>query len=149
MSRRWIAAMAKRRAGIIVKKAYGRIVPVSGFDEEELDRFPDGTEFDLGPRTKRSSVQNRYYWLALSRIVAATGTWATREHLHDALMHDLGYERVGTGLNGRAYLTRDSSAFDAMSQAEFQVYLDKAFARLADVLGWDPVEALDSHAEAA
>ncbi len=132
--------MAKRRACIIVRKACGRITPVSAFDEEELDRFPAGAEFDMKPRTKRSNPQNRLYWLTLSRVVAGTEQWATREHLHDALLRELGYERVGMDLSGRPYITRDSTAFDRMSTADFGDYFEKAMARLAEA-GLDPAAA--------
>jgi hypothetical protein len=134
--------MAKRKANIILSRAYAvpvALYPTSSFDAEQLETFPVGTEFDVAPRTKRSNPMNRLYWQALSNVVAATDHWATKDHLHDALMRDLGYERVGYGLDGRPYITRDSAAFDSMTHEEFKVYFDKAMARLAEVTGCDPL----------
>ena len=57
----------------MVRKFAGRLMAVSGFDAEALDRFPDGTEFDLSPKTRRSLPHHRTYWRALDKAVKATG----------------------------------------------------------------------------
>lgn len=134
--------MTKRNPPIFQKR-HGRLVPAGAFDAERLDGFPDGTEFDLVARSRRSSPQNRTYWLALHRIVEATGRWPDAEHLHDALRRDLGYIHVQRDLAGEPYLAVDSTAFDAMSSDEFSVYMERAMARLADVTGCDPTAFLD------
>ena len=139
----WV--MPKRKASIIMRRPIRgtTLYPVSAYDQEQLEAFPPGTEFDVSPRTRRSLPQMRCYWAALSAVVAATDKWATAEHLHDALVHDLGYVRVGMGMDGKPYITRDSTAFDAMKREEFGAYFDKSMKRLAEVLGFDPMAALD------
>jgi hypothetical protein len=138
-----------KKASIVLKKEGGKAVPVSAFDAEQFDKHPDGTEFDLAPRTKRSSPQQRLYWSILSKIVSATDLFATPEHLHDALLRDLGYITVLFDLHGTPYVTRDSTAFDSMTASEFKEYMDKALARLAEVLGFDPMDAIGDEQAAA
>jgi hypothetical protein len=132
----------KRNPPIYVKQR-GRLVPVGAFDAERFDGFPDGTEFDLVARTRRSLPQQRTYWLALHRVVEATGRWVDAEHLHDALRRDLGYIHVQRDLAGEPYLAVDSTAFDAMSADEFGRYFEQAIARLAEITGIDVLAFLD------
>jgi hypothetical protein len=137
--------VTKRNSPIYVKQR-GRLVPAGGFDAERFDGFPDGTEFDLIARTRRSGRQNATYWLALHRIVEATGRWCDAEHLHDALRRDLGYIHVRKDLTGEPYLALDSTAFDAMTAEEFSAYMQRAFSRLAEVTGINPAAFLEEAA---
>jgi hypothetical protein len=134
--------MSKRNPPIFAKQR-GRLVPAGAFDAERFDGFPDGTEFDIVARTRRSGRQNAAYWLALHRIVEATGRWPNAETLHDALRRDLGYIHVQRDLDGEPYLAVDSTAFDAMSAEAFGVYFEAAMQRLAEVTGIEPLELLD------
>jgi hypothetical protein len=134
--------VTKRNSPIYVKQR-GRLVPAGGFDAERFDGFPDGTEFDLIARTRRSGRQNATYWLALHRIVEATGRWPNAETLHDALRRDLGYIHVQRDLAGEPYLAVDSTAFDAMNTDEFSAYFEQAMARLAEITGIDVLAFLD------
>jgi hypothetical protein len=132
----------KRNPPIFTKQR-GRLVPAGAFDAERFDGFPDGTEFDLISRTRRSNRQQNAYWLTLHRIVEATDRWPDAEHLHDALRRDLGYIHVQRDLAGEPYLAVDSTAFDAMSAEAFGVFFEQAMARLADVTQCDPLAFLD------
>jgi len=127
----------------IFQKRHGRLMPAGAFDAERFDGFPDGTEFDLVAKTRRSHRQNATYWLALHRVVEATGAWANAESLHDALRRDLGYIHVQRDLSGEPYLAVDSTAFDAMSADQFSAYFERAMARLAEVTQCDPLKFLD------
>lgn len=143
--------MAKRtrdRACIIMRRVAGPrlVAPASAFDAEQLEAIPLDAEVDVVLRTKRSLPQHRTYWKALSEVVTATGRWPTAEHLHDALKRDLGFIGVGTNLIGQPYIVTDSTAFDEMDQAEFQAYFDQAMARLAEVVGFDPLAFLEEAA---
>jgi hypothetical protein len=130
----------------IFAKQHGRLVPAGAFDAERFDAFADGTEFDIAERSQRSSKQNRTYWLALHRIVEATGRWPNAETLHDALRRDLGYIHVQRDLAGEPYLAVDSTAFDAMKPDEFNAYFEAAMQRLAEVTGTDPLALLSEAA---
>lgn len=143
--------MTKRtrdKAGIIVKRVAGprRLAAVSAFDDEQIDALAVDTEFDLVPRARRSLPQHRTYWKALNEVVKATGSWPTAEHLHDALKRDLGFVHVRLNLLGQPYLATDSTAFDEMDQAAFQNYFNQAMARLAEVIGFDPLVFLEEAA---
>jgi hypothetical protein len=131
------------RHGPIYEKRRGRLVPVGAIDAEDLDRLPEGTQFELHPLTHRSSPQLRAYWKALDDIVKATGRWPTRQHLHDALRRDLGYVSLRRNLDGTPYLAEDSTAMDKMKPDEFNAYMTTAMARLAEVTGIDPLSFLD------
>lgn len=136
--------MTKREAaGLIVVKRDGALRPVSSFDAEQMAAFVDGAEFDVKPRGKRSLPMHRLYWAALSGLLKATSLgdrYPSPTHLHEELMFDLGYVRPAFPLDGsKPRLVRDSIAFDAMPQAEFAAFFERAMARLADVTGVDPL----------
>lgn len=139
-----MAKRGKEKAGMIFEKTPLGVRPIAAFDAEELDRFPLGTEFNLVPRAKRSLPQHRTYWKALSETVKATGAWPTPEHLHDALKHDMGYVEVRKSLDGKPYISVESTAFDAMTADEFKAYMDVAMQRLAEVTGIDPLAWLEA-----
>lgn len=129
---------------IIVCKERGRLVPASADDAEILAGQPEGAEFDLHPRARRSLPQNKLYWATLMRIREATflgDRYPTSAKLHEALLIDLGFVTVTYTLDGTPRVTRDSTAFDAMGPDDFNAYLQRALARLAEVTGIDPAAA--------
>ncbi len=142
--------MPKReRPNIILRKDKRGPVPASPFDAEQYDALPLGTEFDVKPRTRRSNDQLRYYWAVLSKVVAATGIAPSAPHLHDLVKADLGYVTPVRLLNGALTFWPDSVALDAMEPAVFTEFMDKAFARLAEVTGIDPAELTPDQAREA
>lgn len=132
--------MARREAPPlpIVRMTPSGLAPASGFDADELARFPRGTEFDLKPRTRRSLPQHRTYWKALSRAVEATGRWPSREALHKALKINAGLVEPILNLRGQIVgMQANSTALDAMPQHEFQAYFERAMADLSEAIGYD------------
>ena len=131
--------MTKERAPKpMVRKAGGRLSPVSAFDAEELDAFPDGMMFNLVARNKRTLPLHKTYWTALTRAVAATGRWQSREALHTSLKVRMGLVEPLYGLKGEVIgMIPHSTAFGAMDQGEFRVYFDKAMAALSEAVGYD------------
>jgi len=112
--------------------------PASQFDAEELARHPNGTEFDLVARTKRSHPQLRLYWKALTLAVEATGRWPSREALHVALKINCGIVAPILNLKGQVTgMQANSTALDQMSQVEFQDYFEKSMAMLSEAIGQD------------
>ncbi len=130
---------ARETAGCIVRKTPRGLAPVSSFDQEQLLACENGAEFKLVKLTKRSLPQHRAYWKALSLVVENDDRWPTGEHLHDALKRACGYVTVTHGMDGKPFLTTDSTGFDAMTQDEFRVYFDRAMAKLAEAVGFDPL----------
>ena len=124
----------------LMRKSQGRIVPASAYDAEALERYPEGTDFELRSMTRRSLPQLRLYWSALNNAVEATGRWPTPEALHTALKVRLGRVEPIMDLQGKVIGMRpDSTAFDKMRQDEFKIYFDQAMAALAEACGFDPL----------
>ena len=125
----------------------GRLVPVSAYEAEEIDRHPDGTEFDLVARKRRSLPQLRTYWRMLDNAVKATGRWQSREALHTALKVELGYVEPIFGMDGKIKgMIPDSTAFAAMNADAFRQFFDKAVKVLAEATGTDPLAWLEDAA---
>lgn len=124
----------------IVRLDGGRLAPVAAWDAELIGAYPNGTEFDLVARTKRSNPQNALYWRTLAAVCQATGRWERPEALHTALKVQLGYLEPLIGLDGKVKgMIPDSTSFAAMNHADFKVYFDKAMAVLAEAIGQDPL----------
>ena len=136
----------KPPAPIVRLEARG-LLPVTMGDAEEISAFPNGTEFDLVKRSKRSHKHLRTYWKALGGVVKATDKWASSEHLHDDLVFACGFVRWGIDLNtGEARKTRDSIAIDAMTQDEFNDYFAAAMGKLSEAIGYDPLRFMEDAA---
>ena len=119
----------------------GRLLPVSQYDAEQMEDYPQGALFNLSPTGKRSNPQHNMYWSILRRVARATGKWPTEHHLHDELKIACGYVRIKlSALNGELVNIPDSISFDKMTQPEFQQYFDMAMAKLAEGIGYDPLE---------
>jgi hypothetical protein len=141
-----------RDTDLILRKERGTLVPVSALDAERLAAMPDGSEFDAKLRARRSLPQQRMYWAMLTRMREATwlgDRYPTSEHLHDELLHDLGFVTVVHSLDGTPRVIRDSTAFNAMKADEFGIYMTRALARLAEVTGVDPLTVTRETRQAA
>jgi hypothetical protein len=135
--------MAKRKPTAIVRLDRGRLSPVSAFDAELIDAMPNGQEFDIVPRSKRSGAHNSLYWVQLGRIVKATEAFPTPEHMHRWLKVRLGYTEAICDPSGKpiAFIP-ESTGFDKMTQAEFNVYHEKALQLIAQEMGIDMAEVM-------
>lgn len=127
---------------LAVKRPFG-FAPADAMSEDKIADIPLDTVVELKPKRSRSLKQLNLYWAVLAEVVSATDAWATARHLHDAILMDLGYRTVVQRLDGKKYWIPDSIAFSNMKQDEFNEYTDKAFARLAEVVGFDPLEAYE------
>ncbi len=131
--------MTKERAPRpIVKLIGGKLSPVSLWDSELLADMPNGTEFDLVRRTKRSAPHNSMYWAQLALIIKATEAWPTPDHMHEWIKLKLGYVRPILGQGGKVVgMAVDSAAFDKMDQAAFGAFYEKACELIAAEMGID------------
>lgn len=129
---------------MVEKSASGALVPATPYDAEALDAVKVGAAFDLVRRQKaRSNPQLRRYWQILQAIVDATEIAPSSAHLHERTMIQLGYATpVLDPWKGTFTLARDSVAFDAMTQGEFNEFADRAFAALSEALGIDVADLL-------
>lgn len=136
--------MPDRAPRPIVRLTGDRLAPVSAWDAQELDAFPDGMTFDLHPRNKRTLPLHRTYWQALTKAVEATGRWQSREALHTALKVRMGLVEPIYDLKGNVTgMQPHSTAFSAMDQSEFRAYFDGAMAALSEAVGFDVLEFLN------
>jgi hypothetical protein len=120
----------------------GYLVPVSQYDAERMEDLPDGTLFNLSQTGKRSNPHHNLYWSTLRRVARDTGKWPTEHHLHDELKIACGYVRIKlSALNGELVNIPDSISFDKMNQAEFFKYFELAMKKLAEGIGYDPLES--------
>ena len=127
-----------KRPTPIVKLDRGRLLPVSGYDADELAGYPQGQEFDLKPRGKRSQPHHRMYWWQLAQIVKATEAFATSEHMHKWAKITLGYVEPVLGPKGQVVGTSvDSTDFESMDQAQFRVYYERFTRLVAEEMGID------------
>ena len=86
-------------------------------------------------RKPRSLPRHRFYWKALSEIVAATECAPTAEHLHAALKIGTGYAMPVKLQDGTLVWVPDSTSFEAMDDAEFAKFMDAATKWTAENLG--------------
>lgn len=135
-------ARNKEKPTILFVKRRGVPVPATENDAEEFDRLAEGSTVKLEPGTERGHDQLAFYWLVLSAVVKATGRWPNKEKLHDAVKWDLGYVTVSHNLRGMPRLVLDSIGLSDMSDADRSVFMEQAFARIAEVIGTDPVSLL-------
>ena len=133
----------KPPAPLVVKSANG-LRPLRSWDLEAIAGDGIGTEYELTRVSKRKPKQHRTYWKALGLVVKSTDRWATSAHLHADLKLSCGYYRKSYNLKtGEEMLMPDSTAWDKMDQAEWQVYFDKAMEVLSGAVGFDPLSFLE------
>jgi len=119
----------------------GQLRPVSSFDAEQFQQFKNNQQFEIKPISQRSHPHHRLYWIALSKAVKATGKWPTVEHLHRDLKMACGYyETAISKFTGGAIYLADSTSFSQMTQTEFNSYFEQTMAKLAEAIGFDPLE---------
>lgn len=108
-----------------------------------LSAYALNSDVEVTIRKKRSLPQLKRYWVMLHKVVEATDAFPSAEKLHDALKFDLGFVTPMKLLDGRIAYVPDSAAMNGMDSDEFRRFFDKAVARLAEVCGFDPLDALD------
>lgn len=129
--------MTKRRATAIVRLDGGRLIPVTQWDAELLEECKAGQEFDLAPRSRRSTPHNSMYWACLARIAKATDAWPTPEHLHRYIKFRLGYvETIRDPAGNPIAVIPDSTAFDKMPQDEFNSFFARAMRLMEAEVGF-------------
>lgn len=140
---------AKEKPPIIFKKDRRGLVPATAYDQEEFERLPLDTSFEVKPIDARGHDQLGFYWAVLNRVVDAVGRWPNAEKLHDAVKRELGYLTVSCDLAGRPHVTLDSIALNAMSDDERKQFIERAMAAISEAVGFDPVTLLPERKQAA
>lgn len=131
-------AKAKDAPRPILRLRMGRLEAVTSHDAELIGQYPQGQEFDLVPRSKRSAPHNSKYWVELAQIVTATGSWPNVEKMHEWVKIRLGHVSPVLGPQGQIVgLTVNSTAFHAMKQHQFNQFYEQFAALVAADLGID------------
>jgi len=119
----------------------GVLYPVTRYDAEIIETYSNNQLFNIQAVSERSPQHHKLYWSALNNVVKSTKRWATTSHLHDDLKMLCGYYRtVINQANGGVYYVPDSIAFDKMNQSEFKEYFENAMEKLAEAIGFDPMD---------
>jgi hypothetical protein len=137
--------MAKKKSdkpAIMFTKGPRGLSPATAYDQEELERFPVGTSFEVKPMDARGHDQLGFYWTVLNRVVKATDLWPTAEHLHDAIKRELGYLTISYDMLGKPRVVVDSIALEKMGDNDRSDFIEKAFGLLAEKIGVDPVSLI-------
>ena len=125
----------------------GRLIPVSPYDAEIMVEFPNGTTFDLFERRQRSQPQLRLYWKILHTVVKSTGRWPRARNLHNDIKLTLGYVTMSYDMMTRDVIrTPDSTALEEMSQADFNLFFERAMTLISSKIGVDPMVLLEEAA---
>ena len=131
--------MAKLNLQVI--KSGGQFMPSTEYDAKKIEEYKEGQVFNLQPTGKRSNPHHNLYWATLKNVCEATNKWPTEQHLHSELKWACGYVKMRWNSLASAHMRiMDSISFDDMSQKEFNDYFDLAMEKLAEAIGYDPLE---------
>ena len=101
------------------------LYPADDRAREALAGLPESAEVAVRLSTDRSLLQHNRFWALLDLVAKAT-EWETPEKLLVGLKMRLGYYDVMVLPKGQKVPVPHSIAFSAMSQADFQVFQDRA-----------------------
>jgi hypothetical protein len=132
--------MKTERLPITMKRHGSMLIPISGFDEGLLHALPEDAAMEITVNRRRSLPQLRMYWSILHRVVEATGSHPTPEHLHSAIKLALGYATDVTKLDGEIIRIPDSVAFDKMDATAFRDFFERAIELLNKLTGSDVLQ---------
>ncbi len=103
----------------------GQLRPYTQLTAIQMQEYESGQVFTLTPRKGRKHNRNSLYWVGLQNAVNATDRWLNRNQLHRELKLNTGY--TTTLRHGSIdWVVDDSTAFDKMTEPEFNRYFDKA-----------------------
>lgn len=101
------------------------------------DRYRSGL-VRVEVKKPRSCKHNGLYWSQLQDIIDSGATrYPTAPHLHDAIKMECGFVQPVYRLDGSVELVPDSTAFDKMTQADFNAFYERAMEMIQTHLGID------------
>jgi len=122
------------------------LYPEMDMDVRALDGIANGQRVRVVVKEFRNAARLRLYWTVLHRVVEATECAPTAEHLHQAIKLELGFATPVLLSNNMKVLVPDSISFDAMDEATFMAFFDRATQFLSSTYGIDPLEFYDGKA---
>lgn len=125
----------------LIQKCQDGLRPYDRISADQIADMINGQVMTCKPRKGRTLPRNGAYWAGLNAAVKATDAWPTAKHLHDDLKRLCGYVDVyHNPLTGRDEVRVQSTAFDAMSEAEFAAYFRLAQMKFIAAMGFDPFQ---------
>lgn len=143
---------------ILVRREGNHLVPINAWSSEQLQSLPENVDLNArvtraSPKESRRHGTNAMYWAGLGLMVENFDeedekAWPTSRKLHNLIAEELGYTTKIYRIDRSYRLEVDSVAFDAMTDDEFEVFVEKARAWMVAHFGWDPVQAWIDNKEA-
>lgn len=109
-------------------------------DREWIRQQPNGQRIKVSLHTGRYPPRLRFYFAFLKKVVDATGCAQNANALHALVKLETGHTNP-IKVKGFTVLVPASIAFDAMSEAEFETYLEAAIEFIAGAFGVTPEDA--------
>lgn len=123
------------------------LIAIDNASAEAIAKFPLGDDIVLKRARERSLPQHRLFWSVLQHV-AASSQWETPERLLIALKIRLGRYDLMQLPNGKVVPVPQSISFAAMSQDDFQHFMDESIRVIcAEVLGGYDAAQLISEVE--
>ncbi|WP_316196701.1 hypothetical protein [Bradyrhizobium sp. SZCCHNS3053] len=111
---------------ILVRKVEGRLLPHAPYDVEMFERYPENVPLRIQLAQPRSGPRHRLYRVILRIVVANTKKFSTEDALHKTLLVGCGVVEPVISPDAEIIMCPSSTAFDAMPEDEFKIYLDNA-----------------------
>lgn len=113
---------------LLVRVENLRLIPATVGDQELIAGLKEGKEFSskLTSASKRSILQNRFYWKLLGIVIENQEFYRGAEQLHFWLKIKLGYVEQIEFHNNQMVTRVASTSFERMEDFEFKTYLDAA-----------------------
>ena len=128
--------MSERR-DIIMRRTGYHLYAIGLAEQEALMEYPEGKDFWVSIRRKRSNVHHAKYWAVLEKVWPNT-KFHSASALHKAIKYELGLVKEVRLLSGKTIVEPDSIAFDKMDQAEFNLFYEAAMRLLGEYFGINP-----------
>lgn len=107
--------------------------PVSSYDSEIIDRYPQGTEIEVSLYVPKSTPQVRLFWAILSAIQPSQDRFATTRDMADALLVETGFFREAVVSFNGSVSTFPRSIRD-LDKHEFSQFFDMAMKKIGELI---------------
>lgn len=142
--------MAKTEAPPIYVMRRGKVlIPELNFDLEMIEAIPEGERIRVDVRTGRSPSKLRFYFQLLKKLVDATGCAQSKEALHQVVKLETGHTNPVRLPSGMTVLVPSSVAFDKMTEAAFDEFLERAIEWIGTNFQLTPEQLMGGVNEAA
>lgn len=111
-------------ADFLAQIQLGKLCPIDDTGREWLAK-KHGRTVKVSVSEPRNAKQLRLYWALVGLIFPHQARYATAEHLSDALKKAVGAYEEFTCLDGTVITRVNSISYKAMTNDEFQVFLDR------------------------